>query len=357
MAARDVGGRFVLVTPREPIPGTISVLAREGRIAEIQELQAERQRRVWRVRAAISDSVPLYGDGDAAIARPQNNGFALNENPISIYLHAGGNRAVYYDLIGDANGQLMFIEVQVKSALPDNALLLARQPINALLDAFARNSPTPLVVQRLELLSPRDGGVLAYELLLPSRAGVRFGPLGGILQRQIFAPFDALYREALTSSSPFYRLLCAWKVYEGMGSIRRQLRENAERLGVEEALPPDPLVDREELVRLGFRPEFVENMRTANDLFGRLTEMRNAIAHFLIEGGEGEAQVYLADGSQLRVYSIAGAALLTYAHRMIEVLRQYYARNLEFRLNRGMILPTPQNRGRFLIRAVDHGLE
>jgi hypothetical protein len=38
---------------------------------------------------------------------------------------------------------------------------------------------------------------------------------------------------AVTSSSPYYRLLCAWKVYEGIGRIRKFLRENADQFGVQ----------------------------------------------------------------------------------------------------------------------------
>jgi len=348
---------FVLVEPREPVPGALAVLVRESKLSELDALQTERRQRVWRVRAVISDGIPLSGDGGDAVARPSHHNFFLNENPIAIYLHAGGRNAVYYDLAGDNNGHLDTIEVRVECVLPDNALLLARKPVNALLDAFARDTPMPLVVQRLELLSPADGSVLAYELVLPCRAGVRFGPLGGILQRPPFAAYDALYREAITSSSPYYRLLCAWKVYEGMGRIRQFLRENADKFGVQERLPPDPALDREELLRLGLRPDFLEGMRTANDLFGRLTEMRNGIAHFLIEGDAGESQVYLADGAQLRIYATAAAALLLYAHRMVEVLRQYYARNLEARLMRGMLLPMPANRDMFIVRAKDYGLD
>jgi len=184
------------------------------------------------VRAAISDAVPLCGDGDEAVERTSHNRFFLNEDPISIYLHSGGRQAVYFDLIGDTDHRLKYIEVRVESALPDNALLLARQPVNALLDAFLRNTDMPLTIQRLELLSPTDGDLLAVELLLPTMTAIGFGPLGGILQRPIFAPYDPLYRETLTSSSPCYRLLCAWKVYEGIGRIRRFLRERALYRGV-----------------------------------------------------------------------------------------------------------------------------
>lgn len=350
--------RFLLIAPQQPVPGTLAVLTRESKWNEIRQLEAERRQRVWRVRAVISDNIPLCGDGNDAVSRPTHHNFFLNENPISIYLHAGGRNAVYYDLIGDVeHGHLNYIEVRVETAIPDNAFLLARKPINALLDAFARTSPMPLVIQRLELLSPADGSVLAYELILTCRDGVRFGPMGGLLQRSIFAPYDALYREAITSTSPYYRLLCAWKVYEGIGRIRQFLREKAAEFGIPERLPPDPPVDREELLRLGFKPEFLQEIRTANDLFGRTTDLRNGIAHFLFEADGGESQVYLADGSQLRIYSITGSALLLYAHRMIEVLRQYFARNLEGQLMRGMILPMPQYRDMFNVRARDYGLE
>ncbi len=67
---------------------------------------------------------------------------------------------------------------------------------NALLDALVRNAELPWVLSRLELVSPEDGEVIAYEPVLPYRDGVRIGPLGGIDQLVPFAPYDAIYREA-----------------------------------------------------------------------------------------------------------------------------------------------------------------
>ena len=37
---------YVLVDPRDPYPGTLSVLARQSRMTEIDGLQTQRQRRV-----------------------------------------------------------------------------------------------------------------------------------------------------------------------------------------------------------------------------------------------------------------------------------------------------------------------
>ncbi len=208
----------------------------------------------------------------------------------------------------------------------------------------------PLVYQRLELISPRNGEVLAYEMILPFREGVRLGPLGGIIQATPFAPYDAILREAMTSTSPFYQLLCASRVYEGTNWIRRWLREQCERFGIKERLPAETKVDPQELLDMGFAPEFTREVRTAQDLFNKFRDARNAIAHFLVEGDEGESHVYLADGTQIRSYSLGAAALLRYAQRSIGELRRFYNAHLQTRFLAGAVLPGLENRDRFVIR-------
>lgn len=358
MAAADIPqDRLVLVSPREPIAGALGVLARESKLPEIGELEQERQQRIWRIRAVISDSIPLAGDGDDAINRTSHHRFLLNQNPLTIYLHSGGRNAVYYDFVANENNVLNYIEVRVESALPSNAVLLARKPINAMLDSISRSNPMPLLIQRLELMSPRNNDVLLYELVLPELRGVRMGPLGGIWENSPFAPYDAIYREALTSSSPFYRFLCAWKMYEGMQRTRGLLRREAERKHIAERLPPEPVLDRDELERIGLDENFLREINTPNQLFGRLTELRDGIAHFLISRGDRDLQVYLADGPQLQIYSAGASALLLYAKRMLDVLRGYYARYLQNDAMRGSILPLVEQRDNFIVRARDHGLE
>ena len=346
----------ILVAPREVSPGAVGAFAKYGRLEEIKRLEAERQLRCWEVRGVISDHVPLAGDAVAALTRASFHLLELNESPLWIYLHSGGRNAVYYGLFGDANGKLQHISVKVESRLPSNALMLARKPVNALLDVLTRDSNMPLMIQRLELLSPVDGEVLISEFLIPERQGVRLGPLGGIMQAVPFAPYDALYREALTTASPFYRLLCAWKMYEGTNRIRRWIREQCESRRITDRMPPDPDVDQEELVRMGFAPAFVNGIRKAGDLFAKLTDQRNAIAHFLFDTDGTESHVYLADGSQLFQYAVASSAMLRYAHRVLEDLRLFCAGRIPF-FTGGTILPLPENRDRFIVRASDYGVE
>lgn len=349
----------MLITPREPTQGALGVFARQGRLDEVRDLEAESRERLWEVRAVLSDHAALAGDARSAMGRKAYHLFHLGESPLWIYLHSGGRDAVYYELVsepGDPDGKLAYIAVRVESRLPSNALLLARKPINALLDVFTRDSDMPLLIQRLELVSPRDGGVLLTQMLVPHRNGIKFGPLGGIVQAVPFAPYDALYREALTTSSPFYRLLCAWKMYEGARGLRRWIREQCQLRQVDARMPPDPAVDRDELIRMGFAPEFVGEIRHAGELFDRLADARHAIAHFLIERDGGDSHVYVADGQQLQQYAVGSAGLLRYAHRLLEVLRLFCVQHAL--LGRGpAVLPVPGNREQFAVRARDHGME
>jgi len=349
----------MLISPAEPTPGAIGAFAKFEKLAQIRQLEQEQLVRVWEVRAYISDHVPLAGGADAALARP---GYHLlhinqNENPLWIYLHSGGRNAVYYGLFGDQAGKLSYITVNVESRLPSNALLLARGPINALLDVFTRDSNMPLTVQRMDLMSPTDCDVLISELLIPSRNGVVLGPLGGIMQAVPFAPYDALYREALTTASPFYRLLCAWKMYEGSDRIRKWIRQQCKQRGISERMPPDPTIAPEELIKFGFDGDFVKGITCARDLFSRLGDQRDAIAHFLIEREGAESHVYVADGQQLRAYAVGSASLLRYAHRLLEDLRLFSSRHMLLFGKGAMILPMPQNRDQFVVRARDYGFE
>ena len=346
----------ILLFPRDPSAGALGNFAKYGRLDEIKNLESTRDERLWEVRAFVSDTVPLAGDAAEAMARPYHHKLVLNESPLFIYLHKGGRNAVYYELVGDKSNQLSHITVRVRSRFPSNALLLARAPVNALLDVLTRDYSLPLVIQRLELMSPGDGGILITEMLIPARNGVAMGPLGGVIQAVPFAPYDALYREALICSSPFYRLLCAWKMYEGTNQLRRWIRKMCEAKGVTERMPSDPDVNPEELIRIGFDPSFVSGIKKAGDLFKSLGDQRDAIAHFLVDKDGTESHVYVADGRQLHQYAIGAAALLRYAHRVLEDLRLFYIKHLGATQG-GMILPTPEHRDQFAVKATDFGLE
>jgi hypothetical protein len=353
-------GPLVGIYPNKPTPGALGVFTRKENAQEILQLEREHKSRLWEIRAYLSDHVPLAGMATQVATKAGEHFLEVNPsaNPLWIYLHAGGRNAVYFGLFNDSGGKLDYILIKVQSCLPSNAILLARGPINALLDVFVRNNPMPLVIQRLDLMSPTSGDVLLSEFLIPEAQGVRIGPLGGIVQATPFAPYDALYREALVSSSPFYRLICAWKMYEGAGKIRAQVRKECKERRIAAKLPADPKITTDELLSFGFDKDFITGVTCARDLFEKLRQTRDAISHFLIDTDDGESLVYLADGAQLRHYSMSGAAMLYYSHKALEDLRLFSTKGgIHFLGRGGMILPLPQNRDQFVVRAADYGLD
>jgi hypothetical protein len=106
----------------------------------------------------------------------------------------------------------------------------------------------------------------------------------------------------------------------------------------------------------GFEPAFVSGIKRAADLFNRLGDMKDAIAHFLVERDGTESHVYLAEGAQLSMYAMGASALLRYAHRVLDELRLFYVDHIGL-VAGATILPTPEHRDEFIVRAQDHGVE
>jgi hypothetical protein len=67
------------------------------------------------------------------------------------------------------------------------------------------------------------------------------------------APFrnaEAIYHEAISNSSPYYRLLLADRGFEGIQQIRRVIRKSAERFNVTDKMPRPLSLDATELAQL-----------------------------------------------------------------------------------------------------------
>ncbi len=62
------------------------------------------------------------------------------------------------------------------------------------------------------------------------------------------SPIYALYREFKNSSSAYYRLLCLFKVMEGiLGVLRKKGREEAKALGVRFSMPKETVPDHPDI--------------------------------------------------------------------------------------------------------------
>lgn len=348
-----MANRYAFVFPPRPIAGVSGVCVPEERLREMASLEAERKVQLWTVRAIISDHVPLYGELDNAIQRQPQHSLLLNQNPLTIYLSHNGRNPVYFDLIGGRDNLLSHIELRVETDLPDKAIRLAWEPFSTLLDSIVRTYPLPLIISRLELLSPTSGDVIAYNLLLPNSSGLSMGPLGGIVVSPEFIPADAIWREALISSSPFYRLLCGYRMYDACDDLRALMRATIEKRGLSIKLPPEQQVEPKVLIELGMSKEEAEPLNKLQKLLKHYLRLRNGIAHFTIDDDSDSGKklhAFISNGDLIRVYSIASNVILHYAHLKVEGLRSFFVKNGLGESMRGTILPLPQRKLDFPVR-------
>lgn len=334
--------------PPYPVPCALAIVGTLNQGRRLSQLEQTHVLTVYVVSAVISDQAPLGGSLQDAISQPARNGVSLIEGPLTIYLHHGRQNAIYFDLVPDNAKRLQRIEVEVETASPLAAFDAARTEINQLLDSLQRRGWLPLIIARLELFNA-DRELLAYQLQLPFSAGLQIGPLGGIHQYPAFAEMEALVREAVCSQSPYYRLLCAFRLYDGFSKLRAWMKQTAKELGVDVPLPKELRVDRDLLVGLGFNAEFCKGVRTAHDLFGKLTEIRNKIAHFLLKNDD--RPLHTSDGATYLECSAAATATLHYSFETLSALQGYFRQHLGGTLARGSVLPVIAQRAHFRAKA------
>jgi hypothetical protein len=105
------------------------------------------------------------------------------------------------------------------------------------------------------------------------------GPLGGFGSFAPLAPYEALLREAIGASSPYYRFLCAYRLLEEVNYLRSEIRKLVERFGVQERMPRPPEIDQAVVRGLGFDQSFADRINSTDTLIREFREARNAAAH------------------------------------------------------------------------------
>jgi hypothetical protein len=238
--------------------------------------------------------------------------------------------------------------VFAESKYPSNTFLAARTAVNCLLDSLMRGWSLPLTIARMDLHLDEEEEPICHQLVLPFAQRVRLDPLGGVHQFPPLAAHESMLREAITATSPFYRFLCAYRLYEGIQPLRKWLRDVAKRLNVSVKLPKPPRIDPDALRRYGFTPDFVKGVRTTEDVWEKMNDHRDRVAHFLTK--KGGAALPFHDGRAYLEYSLCGAFLLKCSHEAFRELWLYFSKHLNGLLTLGSVLPIIEQRGDFILR-------
>jgi hypothetical protein len=179
------------------------------------------------------------------------------------------------------------------------------------------------------------------------------GPLGGLVLDPTFMAVDAVWREALVSSSPFYRLLCGYRMENACQQLRALIKSISKKRGQLLHPPPEHQVDAKMLVGLGISADEVTGLKAVRDLLAKFRPLRNAIAHFFVDDSvdwEKRVPTPISDGDVIRIYSVASSAVLYYMHLEVENLRSFIVKNNLQQSMRGTILPLPARKLDFPVR-------
>lgn len=192
--------------------------------------------------------------------------FETSEGPIDVELNARRELA------------LMRIRVLATDAVV--ARDKAHDAVGPALDHLAYIAPAPILIDMSRIVDERNA-VTYLDVLGPDRRVVLNTGAAEVFAELL--PIYGLYREFKNASSAYYRLLCLYKILEGMFSVlRREAREAAASLGVElkwpkERVPPCPELADELQAHVG---------SPIATFFDRVVqkEYRDVVAHFLVHG-------------------------------------------------------------------------
>lgn len=120
---------------------------------------------------------------------------------------------------------------------------------------------------------------------------------------------------------------------------------------VNEPLPKDMKIDHDLLAAMGLGGLAEQDVRTAGDLHGKLTLMRNMVAHFLLARGEKVPPLHTSEGYSYQVFSSAAAALLHYSVSALRELSGFFQQHLSPKVMVGSVLPMPAQRERYRVMA------
>jgi hypothetical protein len=337
-----------IVYPQVAMPGALAVAASARNVGRLRTLQAAGPT-LYLLRAVVGTHIPLTGTVQDIVALSPESGLSLNAPPLSMYLHRGGSNAVFFDLAAKSDGTFSDIGVEVDADNPPAAFAGARTAVNQLLDVLMRRLWLPLVLVRLDLSVGAEGHPIAHELHVPFVGNLSIGPIGGIHQYPLFSELEGLAREAICSTSPFYRFLCAYRLYEGTGALRTKLRQMCVDASVDKPLPKDPKIAPDLLAAMGLGGVAGESVRTVGDLHRKLTEMRNMVAHFLLARGEKAPPLHTSDGYSYHAFSSAAAVLLHYGVAAVRELSLFFQQNLGPRVMIGSVLPMQAEREKYRV--------
>jgi len=176
--------------------------------------------------------------------------------------------------------QLSMVTALVTASSPDEANAIFSSRLSAFIDRISYLASIPIFV---ELTVVKDVATEAQSIFFVSPPREHVLKDGGETVHIELAPVYALYREAQNSVSPYYRVLCLFKIMEGLlGPLITILNRRAKEAGVNIDTPKARVPDHPDFPQ-GLRSLVGQPVKTVFDSFMR-KQFRDSMAHFNLSG-------------------------------------------------------------------------
>ena len=326
---------LIIEHPEVHWSGNVEVIIPESSRSQIQEIQKDRKERLYLGRAYLSSIYDNTRPYDEILKFTGATLVKMSERKLRFHIN-WQNSGVVFTLRCNSYKMLNRVEAYTKGKLPSNAIDIFKSALYTLIDRLVYSLKCPIYVQGIALLL--NNKLLLYELPITFAGERTIAYGGGFNSVHWFAPFDALEREAICSPSPFYKVLCRFRIYEGIKLyLRKELRSFANKIDQEAKIPKTPRITKGELQALRINKESMSKIKTYEDVAEAFRELRNGVVHFLMEEPKG-AMIMPSRGLDRSAIEKEDQILRICNQKMIEPLWDYFDKYLRDEYNRGKIL-------------------
>jgi hypothetical protein len=333
---------FNFAIPEMLTPGGLAIVSHSTVSKKFDAfLREHSQKKLWYVRGELGRE-PLFPP--CLGVQPTS---LLSKTEAQMFVSIIGSRtssqALSFQPIGNDKGEILAFGLQVEAESPTQALEDAREPFGELLDSLTAWTGAPLRYIQYSIAESEESEPLAFEIHVPFQTQLRFDK-GQFLPplNPLFTLPDAVLREGLCSESPYYRLLCAYRVKDGIDHIRHELGKAAAALGKQQALPELPRISADEIRKRGANIDDGSHEGSKSGTILNLVELfnlwygkkRNAVAH-LFEKDKGKKRgtnpsaLFPSVGGAYRDFSSSASILLFYSRSYLNQLKAFKVEHLE----------------------------
>ncbi|MGQ3241795.1 methylamine utilization protein MauJ [Shinella sp.] len=227
-----------------------------------------------------------------------NGDFTVSDGGSHVNVPAGtavlriATEAGMFEIHPNASGEMALVSMRIDACDAIEARNLVQNATAPVLDHISFMGGTPIITGLTRIYDDTNQAS-TLDLIAPEQA-VTLNPGNGTLFADL-APIYALYREFKNTVSPFYRLLCAYKILEGIyGVLRKSARKRATEKGIRLIIPKEVVPDHPDIAK-DLRHLVGKPIKTVCDNVLQ-KRYRDAAAHFLVQ----ETQVLRVSSAEER---------------------------------------------------------